>query len=59
MSLVFQQIIFLMQSQKVPFLPEDLRENMKSNYYVADNRDVLRQEESAINPRRTNDSKRR
>lgn len=25
-------------------LPEDLRENMKSNYYVADNRDVLRPE---------------
>lgn len=44
MSLVLQQIIFLMRSRKVAFPPEDLRENMKSNYYVADNRDVPRQE---------------
>lgn len=51
MTLVLQQIIFLTQSRKVAFSHEDLRENMKSNYYVADNRDVPRQEQSAIKRR--------
>lgn len=51
MSLVLQQIIFLMQSRKVAFPPKDFRENMKSNYYVADNCDVPRQEQSSIKRR--------